>query len=268
MRDKAVELRLSGLFGLSRDWRSADVGMSHLPENLKPIFKAIADPTNAENIERLRNFIGQEARDPDDWLGHILTGAWWATDWTKAVAYHHLADMMPDELAQIDELLEDASPQLATTMRETAARLASIMEGDEAVSLTTVEKVLILKSVDLFAQVPDEELAEIAPFLEAIYLDPDEVIITEGEVGDELYIVVSGEVKVVKGGTELTRLGERTVFGELAALDPEPRSASVIATMSTQVLALSNEHLLSLFEANVEISSGVIATLIRRLRDS
>ncbi len=267
-RDPALELKLSGLFGLARDWRNATAGAALLPEALRPIFNAIADRDMPGGDETLRRFADQPARDPEDWLGHILTGAWWATDWTRAVAYHHLADMMPDELARIDEMLEDPGPQLAETMRQTAARLASIMEGDEKVSLTTVEKVLILKSADLFAQVPDEELAEIAPFLEAIFLDPDETIITEGEIGDELYIVVSGEVKVMKGKTELARLGERSVFGELAALDPEPRSASVIATMPTQVLSLSNEHLLSLFEANVEISSGVISTLIRRLRGS
>lgn len=267
-RDQKLQLRLSGLFGLARDWRSAELGVGHLADDLRPILNAISDPGAPENTSRLRKFIGQEARDPDDWLGHMLTGAWWATDWTRAVAYHHLADMMPDELSRIDELLEEPGPQLATTMRETAARMASNMEGDEPVSLTTVEKVLILKSADLFAQVPDEELAEIAPFLEPIFLDPEEAIITEGELGEELYIVVSGEVRVMKGETELARLGERTVFGELAALDPEPRSASVIATVPTQVLSLSNEHLLSLFEANVEISSGVIATLIRRLRAS
>jgi HEAT repeat protein len=267
-RQPALELNLSGLFGLARDWRNAAIGAALLPDDLRPVFTAISDRGSGTAIEALRAFSSHPARDPDDWLGHMLTGAWWATDWTRAVAYYHLVEMMPDEQSRIDEMLEDPGPQLAATMRECKARLASIIEGDEKVALTTVEKVLILKSADLFAQVPDEELAEIAPFLEAIYLDPEETIITEGEIGDELYIIVSGEVKVVKGGTELARLGERMVFGELAALDPEPRSASIIATMPTQVLSLSNEHLLSLFEANVEISSGVIATLIRRLRAS
>ena len=133
-------------------------------------------------------------------------------------------------------------------------------------ALNVVEKVLILKTADLFSNVPDEDLAEIAPYLTPVYLDPGETIIREGDLGDELYIVVSGEVKVVKDGEELARRGERAVFGDLAALDPEPRSASVIATEPTQVMSLSNEHLLALFESNVEIASGVIASLIRRLR--
>ena len=113
---------------------------------------------------------------------------------------------------------------------------------------------------------PDEDLAEIAPFLTPVYLDPGEKIMSEGDIGDELYIVVSGEVSIQKDGKELSRKGDRTVFGDLAALDPEPRSASVIATKSTQLMSLSNEHLLALFESNVEIASGVIASLIRRLR--
>ncbi|MEL7465951.1 MAG: cyclic nucleotide-binding domain-containing protein [Pseudomonadota bacterium] len=133
-------------------------------------------------------------------------------------------------------------------------------------ALNTVEKVLILKTADLFQSVPDEDLAEIAPFLTSVYLDPGEQIIAEGELGEELYIVVAGEVSVRKEGKELARRGERAVFGDLAALDPEPRSASVVATQPTQLLSLSNEHLLALFESNVEIASGVIASLIRRLR--
>ena len=95
---------------------------------------------------------------------------------------------------------------------------------------------LILKSADLFANVPDEDLAEIAPYLTPVYLDPGETIIREGDIGDELYIVVSGEVKFERDGVELARKGERTVFGDLAALDPEPRNATVIAVSSTQVM--------------------------------
>ena len=135
-------------------------------------------------------------------------------------------------------------------------------------ALSIIEKVLILKSADLFSRVPDDDLAEIAPHLASVFLDPDETIITEGDMGDELYIIVSGEVKVLKLGVEIGRMGEREVFGDLAALDPEPRAATVVAARPTQLLALSNEHLLTLFESNVEIASGVIATLIRRLRSA
>ena len=135
-------------------------------------------------------------------------------------------------------------------------------------ALGTIEKVLILKSADLFSEVPDEDLADIAPFLASVYLDPEETVIKEGEHGDELYILVSGGVRVERGGGVVTELEPGDVFGDLAALDPEPRAATVVATAPTQVLALSNDHLLALLESNVEIAAGVISTLVRRLRRS
>lgn len=133
-------------------------------------------------------------------------------------------------------------------------------------SLSIIEKVLILKSVDLFHQVPDEDLADIAPYLSSIYFDAGDHVMRKGDVGDELYVVVGGEVEIRRADGEKVRLGEKAVFGDLAALDPEPRVADVIAATPTHVLALSNDQLLSLFESNTEIASGVISALVGRLR--
>ena len=133
-------------------------------------------------------------------------------------------------------------------------------------SLSLIEKVLTLKSVDLFVDVPDEDLAEIAPYLTSVYFDAGEAVMNRGDVGDELYVVVSGVVRVDRADGQKVELGEGSVFGDLAALDPEPRVADVIAAAPTHVLALSNEQLMTLFEANVEIASGVISALVKRLR--
>ena len=51
-------------------------------------------------------------------------------------------------------------------------------------ALSKIEKVLILKSADLFALVPDKDLAEMASHLESLYLDPDEVVFSQGDIGD------------------------------------------------------------------------------------
>lgn len=261
-RSPEAEARLSALFGHARDWRHAEAAAEALPEALRPVFLAAAKADSAGAIRVLRRHTGHPEREAEDWLGHILSGAEWATDWLQAVAYHYLLRLRPDEADQLAAMTEGAGTLLMLRAKEARAQ----REGEGDMALNVVEKVLILKSADLFAHVPDEDLAEIAPFLSPVYLDPGETIIREGDLGDELYIVVSGEVKVTKDGVELARRGERAVFGDLAALDPEPRSASVIATKPTQVMCLSNEHLLALFESNVEIASGVIASLIRRLR--
>lgn len=265
-RPRDIELRLSALFGLSRDWKSAAVGARLLPPDLAAVFRHVDAPDAAGAREGLRRFVGLPQASPEEWLGHMLSGAEWATDWLSGGAYRELARIAPGELSVIDDLIVEPGPFLSDALREVAAERTK--EGSDAMALSLIEKVLILKGADLFAHVPDEDLAEIAPYLTAIYLDPGETIIREGEIGDELYIVVTGEVAVLRDGEEVARRGDGAVFGELAALDPEPRVASVVATKPTQVLSLSNEHLLTLFESNVEIASGVISTLIRRLRSS
>ena len=95
--------------------------------------------------------------------------------------------------------------------------------------ITTVEKVLFLKSIDLFRALPGEELAQIAEIAEEQPFAFGDQVFTEGEPGDALYLVVEGTVKVHQGGKQLAQLGPRDVFGEMAVLDSEPRSATVTA---------------------------------------
>ena len=95
--------------------------------------------------------------------------------------------------------------------------------------LSTVEKVLFLKSVDLFSQIPGEDLAEVALIAREESCEPGEEVFSEGEDGDALYLVLSGKVRVHRGDRLLAVLGERECFGEMAILDAAPRSATVTA---------------------------------------
>ena len=199
----------------------------------------------------------------DGWLDHILTEAPWATDWLRALTFDQICKRRPSEIEALVDSLEDCGPLLTEVIR---SRTAPDTEGRQLMSLSIIEKVLILKSVDLFHQVPDEDLADIAPYLSSIYFDAGDLVMKKGDIGDELYVIVGGEVEVRRADGETVRLGEKAVFGDLAALDPEPRVADIVAARPTQVLALSNDQLLSLFESNTEIASGVISALVRRLR--
>jgi CRP-like cAMP-binding protein len=70
---------------------------------------------------------------------------------------------------------------------------------------------------------------------------PGQVIVREGEPGDRFYVVQSGEVKVIKGGAEIARLGPGEAFGETALLLNVPRTATVRAGPRTELLALGAE---------------------------
>ena len=136
--------------------------------------------------------------------------------------------------------------------------------------LLIVEKVLFLKSVPLFAFLEGEELASVAEIAEEMELEPGGVVFHEGDRGDELYVIVSGRVKVYgeRSGSEvqLAQLGERECFGEMALLEAEPRSASVAALEPCRLLKIGAEDFRELLHERPQISLEILKILARRLR--
>lgn len=134
--------------------------------------------------------------------------------------------------------------------------------------LTTVEKVLFLKSIDLFRALPSEELSQIAEIAEEQPLVAGDLVFSEGEPGDALYLVVEGAVKVHKGDKQLVQLGVRDVVGEMAVLDGDPRSASVTVVKDAVLLKIGRDDFRDILNERPEIAMGVIKVLSRRLRET
>src|SRR6478736_3491663 len=107
--------------------------------------------------------------------------------------------------------------------------------------LSTVEKVLFLKSIDLFSQIPGEDLAQVALIASEEARETGEDIFVEGDVGDALFLVLEGKVRVHRQDKTIAELGERECFGEMAILDASPRSATVTAASETNLLKISRE---------------------------
>ena len=132
--------------------------------------------------------------------------------------------------------------------------------------LSIIERVLILKTVSIFGDTPDYLLAEVADLLEEQHLDAGETFITKGDPATCLYIIVNGEVSVHDGNRELNQLGSRDIVGEMAVLDPAPRSASVTTIESTHLLKLDRTPLFELIADRAEVAQGIIRVLAGRVR--
>jgi hypothetical protein len=129
-----------------------------------------------------------------------------------------------------------------------------------------VASVLWLRSIDIFERVPYQLLSELSSRLRPFPVSAGVRIVTEGDGGEELYIVRSGEVAVQHGDHVLARVGPGSVFGELAVLDPAPRSADVVATNDTDLLILDRTTVLDLMGRRPEVAADIITMLVRRLR--
>ncbi|HPY14415.1 MAG TPA: cyclic nucleotide-binding domain-containing protein, partial [bacterium] len=85
--------------------------------------------------------------------------------------------------------------------------------------LTRVERVLALKNVELFHDIPGEVLADIASLLEEEMFEKGQYIVNEGDLGKELFIIIKGEVEVVSNGNRIDIMRSGAGFGEMALID-------------------------------------------------
>jgi HEAT repeat protein len=149
----------------------------------------------------------------------------------------------------------------------TSACLGLAVRKGDAAMLSTVEKVLVLKTVSMFSQTPDHVLADVADLLEEVDVTENETIFKQGDPGDSLYVILDGKVRVHDGERLLNYLGERDVFGEMALLDPEPRLASVTAIEATRLFRLDQAPFYELMAERPEVATGVIRVLSGHLRN-
>jgi CRP/FNR family transcriptional regulator, cyclic AMP receptor protein len=147
-------------------------------------------------------------------------------------------------------------------------RNSALCSSARAPMISTVEKVLFLKSIDLFSQIPGEDLTAVALISSEERRDPGDEIFAEGESGDALYLVIDGKVRVHKQDRVIAELGERECFGEMAILDAAPRSATVTALNETAMLKITREDFQEIMTEKPEIAMGIVKVLTRRLRDA
>jgi CRP-like cAMP-binding protein len=133
--------------------------------------------------------------------------------------------------------------------------------------LLTIERVALLQSVEIFTQTPAHVLASVARIVEEVELVPDENFIREGDPGDDLYLIIEGEVKVHHDDQTVNILGPGKTVGELALLDPEPRSASVSAVDDAFLFRIAKEPFDEVMADRPEIAQGIIRTLTRLVRE-
>jgi len=157
-----------------------------------------------------------------------------------------------------------SDPVMSETLEWMRAGCPEIKERN---TMLTIEKMLVLKSVRLFGAVREEYLASAAASAREVRLTAGQRLFEEGEFGTSLFVIVSGRLDVTASGKRVAELGERDVVGEMAALDPEPRSATVTALEDSLLLKLTTEDLDLLMSEDVEVARGIIQTLCKRLRN-
>ena len=128
-----------------------------------------------------------------------------------------------------------------------------------------------LRNFEWFKELPDEVLVALVQKVHEHNMRKNEILFHKGDVGDSLFVVLSGWVKIVtedEQGNEviLNQVGKGEIIGEMALLDHEPRSAGVVALEQTSTLELNREDFMKILNGYPELALTIIRNLISRLR--
>ena len=124
--------------------------------------------------------------------------------------------------------------------------------------------VSLLKTIPLFAEVPDEQLRKIAPFAETDEFAEGQVVVKEGGYSNHFFAIEEGTAKVERNGEQIGELGPGDVFGEQGLLEKQERSATVIADSSVRALKIEHWELARMRKAMPEVVEQLQQTVEQR----
>lgn len=135
-------------------------------------------------------------------------------------------------------------------------------------TLTAVERVIFLKSVDIFEHATVEELGRVAALTEEVHFEPGETIYREDEPVDAIYFVLKGRAVVEKNGHRMRALGEKQAIGTVAALDRNPAVHTVTVVDPVHALKLNVQDFDDILSLDFELVQAVFRALCRMIREA
>ena len=119
----------------------------------------------------------------------------------------------------------------------------------------------------MFAGCSKRELQAILKAGDEITMTEGTLIVDQGQMGREAFVLLDGQVIVRRNGRKITTLGAGAVIGELSLLDHGPRTASVICDTDCTLFVLDQRHFQRVIEHNPQISMKLLGTLAGHIRE-
>jgi HEAT repeat protein len=206
---------------------------------------------------------------PAEAVGNILKNA---DRWPRALSICAAGELGLKELISSVAVLKFDPDAL---IRESAGRaliqLGEVKPMDTLQTVSTLERVLLLREVPIFGDLLPEDLEQVARIAREQWFPDRTVIFRQGEAGDVMFIIVSGRVQVVRSvnGKDqlLAQRGPGDFVGEMAIIDSAPRSAGLLTQGDVRMLAIEGEAFKSILRERPEVSLAVLHSLSHRLRE-
>ncbi len=130
-----------------------------------------------------------------------------------------------------------------------------------------VQRILFLKNVPLFSTMPPDTLAWVAEAADETSCPSGETIFKKDSVGDSMYVIADGSVRIHDGDKKLATLPQGAFFGELSILDGETRSASATAETDCLLLVIRQNSFRRILSKQFDVTENLLKILVRRIRE-
>ncbi|NIJ54071.1 cyclic nucleotide-binding domain-containing protein [Dyadobacter arcticus] len=275
----AVQNAWKGIRHAGKEKRANSLEMieSLLPRILYPSLHALFEDIP---IQRKREALRQYMTDQDSGvsvISYILTQKEKSfTTWTIALAIRNMS-VSEDNLTSLETLANHPSLLVRESVQEKYATLSldadlkftlriPMKHAEATQQISEMERVIVLKNTQLFSQTPENVLSSIAPIMREVSYSDGQEIFAKGDLGDSMYIIYTGQVGIYDGKKQLALFDKGEIFGELALLDTEPRSATTVAETDVLVFRIDQEDFFELMEERDEILRNVLRILCQRIR--
>jgi CRP-like cAMP-binding protein len=124
---------------------------------------------------------------------------------------------------------------------------------------------ITLGGVSFFDGFAPVELQRVAQLAEEVEAEKGALLIDQGRVGTECFVLLDGEAGVYAGGEHIATLGPGSMVGEMALVEHRPRNASVVAETPMKLVAFDMKAFKTLLQEMPEVHRRVMATLVERV---
>lgn len=264
---------------LSSDSAQRSNGIEALDERLEKMVSKIllpllepADPAAALAEARRRLDVEPAPQDDAIFLQQLLDSKDWVVQMLTLAMIRRLelTRIVPEPVRRLtDFALPSVRRQASAVLHQTGAQTEK--EPSMEQETTTSDKILLLRGIDIFEDLAVGELAAVASVTEEIDYVAGEVVIREGEAGEQMYLIIKGEVSVIKDQgnedeLELDRIGEGDYFGEMALFEDIERTATIRTEADSRLLILHKQEFTEIVREYPQIALEICKVLSGRIR--
>jgi HEAT repeat protein len=249
--DKNSEARAAALEALET------LGDKELTREIIPLLENETHP-KPDNNPSLETVLESLLSDHDDWLCALTI---------RVISELDVRSFIPKlrELSLSEQLL------VSESAHEALIHFGEEPSMDTLQTISTLERILLLREVPLFSGLTPEDLKQVADIAREQWLPDGTILCRAGEDGNAMYIIVSGKVRVQKDADgnekDLAVRGEGDFVGEMAIIESAPRMATLRALGDLRVLVIDGDSFTAILRDRPEVSISVMKTLSRRLRE-